>query len=104
MTHPSAKVRIESPQGIDGIIEHYILQQRMRRKILSLKLDWAKFNTREFKDIYSGVVLDMSYERLLKLSELTDETDIVLFLRRKSNNKEKTNQTEIHCDEKTNTH
>lgn len=95
MSHLTAKIRIESPQGAEGAISHYILQQKMRRKVLSLKLENVTFNTKTFKEIYSEMVLEMSYDRLQKLSQLEDETDIVLFLRRKGNNKEK--KTEL-CD------
>jgi hypothetical protein len=89
MSHLTARIRIESPQRDEKITSHYILQQRMRRKVLNLKLENASFNTKTFKEIYSGMVLDMSYDRLQKLSQLEDETEIVLFLRRKGNNKEK---------------
>jgi hypothetical protein len=57
----------------------------MRRKVQNLQLDWAKFNTKEFKEIYMGAVIEMSMERLLRLKDLTDEEEIVHFLRKKSN-------------------
>lgn len=71
----------------ESVVSHFILQQKMRKKVQSLKLDWAKFNTKEFKEIYSGAVIEMSMDRLLKLKELETEEEIVNFLRKKSNKK-----------------
>ncbi len=78
-------IRIESPRTDSGVVGHYILQQKMAKKILALKLDWAKFNVKEFKEIYHGVVTEMSMDRLTKLQALTDEEEIVKFLRKKGN-------------------
>lgn len=78
-------IKIESPRMDHSVVSHYVLQQKMKRKVQNLQLDWAKFNTKEFKEIYMGAVIEMSMERLLRLKDLTDEEEIVHFLRKKSN-------------------
>jgi hypothetical protein len=76
-------IKIESPRTDNNVTQHFILQQKARKKILSLKLDWAKFDIDKFKELYSGVVIDMSMDRLLRLQAIEDEEEIVKFLKKK---------------------
>ena len=93
-------IRMESPSGNTNLVGHFILQQRMHKKIMALKLDWAKFDVEKFKDIYCGVVLEMSMDRLQRLSVLDDETEIVWFLRKKGNStvEKRKNKTKLQCE------
>jgi hypothetical protein len=68
-----------------SVVYHYVLQQKMKRKVEDLKLDWVNFNKEEFKEIYAGTVINMSMDRLIKLKDLESEQEIVRFLRKKSN-------------------
>jgi hypothetical protein len=54
---------------------------------MNLDLNGYKFKHDEFKEIYSGAVLDMNTEKLERLSKLQTTEEIVDFLRRKSNHK-----------------
>ena len=92
---------MESPRGQEGVISHYILSQKMMKKILALELKGVNFNIQNFKDIYAGVALEMSMDRLERLQSLTDETEIVNFLRKKGNNPDggKGSKGKLPCEE-----
>lgn len=80
-----------APSSIPYVAE-FILQRRMIKKIMALELKDVDFNVEKFKELYLSVVLDMSVDRMKRLEVLTDETEIVNFLRKKGNNPLGSNQ------------
>jgi len=79
-------IKIDQPSR-ENVVSEYILQQKCYKKIVNLDLEGYKFKHDEFKEIYSGAVLDMNTEKLERLSKLQTTEEIVEFLRRKGNRK-----------------